>query len=257
LEKLARETRPYEAHPGATDAAFAEGLQALVAEVEAGCPDMVARLLAIRDRFATIPADRSSRKPIIGIVGEIYLRTNRFSNNNLVRQVEAFGGEAWVAPLSEWVFYTNHFYRELCKLHRRWREFVQITVKDLVQKWDERSFVSIFEDLLLSGHDEPTETVLKRSDPYLPRAVTCEAILSLGKSLEYLEHGVSGIINVMPFGCMPGMLVAGISKRLREDHGDFPFISLSYDGQQDVNALTRLEAFIYQATQFQERRALA
>ncbi|MFQ6673038.1 MAG: acyl-CoA dehydratase activase-related protein, partial [Candidatus Tectimicrobiota bacterium] len=33
LEKLARETRPYETLPGATDAAFAEGLQALVEEV--------------------------------------------------------------------------------------------------------------------------------------------------------------------------------------------------------------------------------
>ncbi len=254
LEKLARETRPYETVQGATDSAYAEGLQALVEEAEAGCPDMVARLLAIRDSFAAIPVDRSRRRPIIGIVGEIYLRTNRFSNNNLVRQVEALGGEAWVASVAEWIFYTNHYYKEICRIQHHWRDYLRVTVKDLVQKWDERTFVALFEDLLLSGYEEPTETILSRSDPYLPRAVSCEAILSLGKSLEYLEHGVSGIINVMPFGCMPGMLVAGIAKRLRDRHGDFPFLSLSYDGQQDVNALTRLDAFIFQAVQYQERR---
>jgi predicted nucleotide-binding protein (sugar kinase/HSP70/actin superfamily) len=255
LEKLARETRPYETRPGATDEAYRECLQALVEEVEAGCPDMVGRLLAVKERFDRVPVERPRRKPIIGIVGEIYLRTNRFSNNNLVRQVEALGGEAWVASIAEWIFYTNYCYKEVCRQNHMWREFLRVSLKDFVQKRDEKTLTSLFRDVLLSWFDEPTESLLSRAGPYLPRNVSGEAILSLGKSLEYLDHGVCGIINVMPFSCMPGMVVTALAKRMRSHHGDFPFLSLSYDGQQDVNALNRLEAFIYQAAQFQERRA--
>jgi predicted CoA-substrate-specific enzyme activase len=255
LEKLVRETRPYELQDGQSDAAFAESLQDLVEEVEAGCPDMVGRLKKIRDRFRAIPADRSHRRPIIGIVGEIYLRTNRFSNNNLVRQVEAVGGEAWVASLAEWIFYTNYTYKETSKADGNWRGYLRVSIKDLVQKWDEKTFSTVFKDVLLGWHDESTKEILNRSDPYLTREISGEAILSLGKSLEYIEHGLSGIINVMPFTCMPGMMVTAIMKSLREHHDDFPFLSFSYDGQQDVNALSRLEAFIYQAAKFKERRA--
>jgi predicted CoA-substrate-specific enzyme activase len=255
LEKLVRETRPYERVTGSADAAFAEGLQELVEEVEASCPDMVVRLKKIRDRFSAIPVERTERRPVIGIVGEIYLRTNRFSNNNLVRQIEALGGEAWVASIAEWIFYTNNCYKEVSWVDRQWKDYISVTIKDLVQRWDEKTFSAIFEDVLLGWHEESTEKVLLRSDPYLTRDISGEAVLSLGKILEYLEHGISGIINVMPFTCMPGMMVTAIAKRLREDHGDFPFLSLSYDGQQDVNALSRLEAFIYQAAQFRDRRA--
>ena len=44
---------------------------------------------------------------MIGIVGEIYIRSNRFSNEDVVRQIEKLGGEAWVAPISEWLLYIN------------------------------------------------------------------------------------------------------------------------------------------------------
>ncbi len=44
----------------------------------------------------------------MGIVGEIYVRSNRFSNGNLIQKVEEFGGQAWLAPIGEWVSYLNY-----------------------------------------------------------------------------------------------------------------------------------------------------
>ena len=58
-------------------------------------------------RFLSIPVDRNE-KPVVGIVGEIYIRSNRFSNDDLVRKVEEFGGEAWLAPIAEWINYVNY-----------------------------------------------------------------------------------------------------------------------------------------------------
>ena len=46
-------------------------------------------------------------KPLIGIVGEIFVRLNRFSNEDVIRKIEQFGGEAWIAPLTEWILYVN------------------------------------------------------------------------------------------------------------------------------------------------------
>ena len=41
------------------------------------------------------------------MVGEIFCRLNTFANNDLIRQIEAQGGECWLADIGEWVWYTN------------------------------------------------------------------------------------------------------------------------------------------------------
>ena len=78
-----------------------------------------------------------------------------------------------------------------------------------------------------------------------------EAILSIGKSIDYVNQGASGIANVMPFSCLPGTIVTAISKKVKEDFNNVPWINIAYDGQQDeVGVLTYLEAFMYQAKNY-------
>ena len=57
--------------------------------------------------FNQIEVDGPGTKPLIGIVGEIFVRLNRFSNEDVIRKIEQFGGEAWIAPLTEWILYVN------------------------------------------------------------------------------------------------------------------------------------------------------
>ena len=57
--------------------------------------------------FAALIEPNLPRKPLIGINGEIYLRTNNFSNNNLIEICEAAGLEVSVSPISEWFNYTS------------------------------------------------------------------------------------------------------------------------------------------------------
>jgi hypothetical protein len=42
-------------------------------------------------------------------------------------------------------------------------------------------------------------------------------------------------------------------KRYREDHNDIPFLNMAYDGQEETNTLTRLEAFMHQARQYRRQ----
>ena len=78
-----------------------------------------------------------------------------------------------------------------------------------------------------------------------------EAILSIGKAIDYILRGASGIASIAPFTCMPGTVVAALSKQVQKDFNNIPWINLFYDGQQeDITTQTRIEAFMFQAKTF-------
>lgn len=253
LQKLVYETRPYEVNPGETEQAYRECLQLIVRAIEDKNRDIMEVMEEIKRVFQAIRIDRSERRPIIGVVGEIYLRSNRFSNNHVVDKIEQLGGEAWVAPISEWFFYVNQRFKEERLAKRNYTQFFKGAIKDWVQRRYEHRLAEPFKDMLLNFEEPRTEELLENSKPYMRSSFGGEAILSVGKSIDYIKKGLCGIVNVMPFTCMPGTVVTAISKRLREDHDNIPWLNLAYDGQGEANARTRLEAFMYQARQYQER----
>jgi predicted nucleotide-binding protein (sugar kinase/HSP70/actin superfamily) len=251
LEKLARETRPYELIPGQTDRIYRECLGLIARAIQGKRTALPGTMKVVRRKFAEIPIDRRDRKPIIGIVGEIYIRSNRFSNNNVVAKVEALGGEAWVAPISEWVFYTNYMYLAHSRDRGLRFDSLKAWLKDRVQKWMELFLARPFHHMLLNAEEPDTETILGYSSPYMHPSFGGEAILSIGKAIDYIKRGASGIINTMPFTCMPGLVVTAISKKFREDFNNIPWLNIAYDGQEENTAMTRLEAFMYQAKEYQ------
>ncbi|MEJ2745039.1 MAG: acyl-CoA dehydratase activase-related protein, partial [bacterium] len=144
LEKLARERRPYESVPGETDRAFEESLKLVEKGLERGGDHVFAALETARDLFKEVRIDRGKvGKPVIGVVGEIYLRSNRFTNNNLVHLIESLGGEAWVAPVTEWVFYTNNRRFEESLSAGNYLNFIKGYVADRVQQVDEGRMLEI------------------------------------------------------------------------------------------------------------------
>ena len=102
-------------------------------------------------------------------------------------------------------------------------------------------------------HEPRTKDVLANSLAYMHPSFGGEAILSIGKAADYVKLGLAGIVNVMPFTCMPGMVVTAISKRFREDYDHVPWLNLAYDGQEESQSLTRLEAFMHQVKEFHKR----
>ena len=69
---------------------------------------LVKRLTSIRDQFLNLPLKEPlGSRPLLGVVGEIYLRFNTFSNQDIMRRIEQHGGECWIADIAEWIWYTN------------------------------------------------------------------------------------------------------------------------------------------------------
>jgi predicted nucleotide-binding protein (sugar kinase/HSP70/actin superfamily) len=89
---------------------------------------------------------------------------------------------------------------------------------------------------------------------YLHPSFEGEAILSMGKSHDFVRKGACGLVNIMPFTCMPGTVVNSLFKLFRERHDNIPFLNLAYDGQEQTHTRTRLEAFMYQVRQFKARK---
>jgi predicted nucleotide-binding protein (sugar kinase/HSP70/actin superfamily) len=69
--------------------------------------------------------------------------------------------------------------------------------------------------------------------------------------VEYYHQGCGGVVNVMPFTCMPSTIVSMQTKRISADCDGMPILNLSFDGQEDPSLTTRLEAFVEQVRQQQ------
>jgi predicted nucleotide-binding protein (sugar kinase/HSP70/actin superfamily) len=105
LEKLLWRTRPYEKNAGDADQLFDKYLKLIAGHVRKKEPldDILRRAVS---EFEDLVDQDLPRRPLVGINGEIYLRSNKFSNSNLVRACEAAGLEVIVAPMGEWIKYT-------------------------------------------------------------------------------------------------------------------------------------------------------
>ncbi|MHB8845910.1 MAG: acyl-CoA dehydratase activase [Nitrospirota bacterium] len=249
LQKALWEHRPYEKRKGAADAVYQQALAAIVGAVE-GRNDPLPVLRKTYADFMDLGI-RERNKPVIGVVGEIYIRTNRFANEEVVRQIERLGGEAWVAPIGEWFLYLNETAKVSAKMGRAWSDLMKVHLSSWIQGRDEHRLLAGFNGNLRSLHEPSIAETLDRALPYVHHSFEGEAALSVGKAVDYAKRGAAGIVNVLPFSCMPGTIAGALLKRVREDHNNIPLLSIAYEGQQDTQTVTRLEAFMHQARAYQ------
>ena len=254
LQKLLHEYRPYEINPGQTDQLYEQCLERIVVAIEAGGgKPLVKTMQWVAGQFEALPVDRSEPRPLIGLVGEMYMRFATYSNQGIIRQVEAAGGEMMVSSMMEWFYFTNWSAKTLSRDLRNYSNFLSVFLTDQYQQYQENKLVKTVEHLLKHPHETPISRLMDNIRPYYEPGLGTEAVVSMGKAIDFAQRGLDGILNVMPFSCMPGIITAGMAPRLRADLDNIPWLDVIYDSQQGTNIRTRLEAFMYQAAQFQQR----
>ncbi len=248
LAKLLHRVRPYEINVGETEKTYLHFLQRLDRTIVKD-ESLKALTEQAATTFARIPT-RPERFPLVGVVGEIFLRHNRYSNNHLIEKLEKLGLEVWLATFCEWPMYTSMDYRRDAFLERNWSGLLKSTIQVFAQKRQEHKIIHGFERHVDLGHDYPVEKMIRLATPYLPIDFKGEAILSVGKAIEMTHQGASGIVNAMPFNCMPGTIVSSLSKKVSDDLHGIPWLNISYEGLRDSGEDTRLEAFAEQVKAF-------
>jgi predicted CoA-substrate-specific enzyme activase len=255
MQKLVRELRPYEVVPGQTDRVYAECLDLLCRHIERGGePAEVAR--EVRRRFDAVAVDRSEPKPLIGVVGEVFVRSNAFTNNFIVRKIEQLGGEVCLPPFEEWVNYIAWSRKEDGWMKRNLKRVFTEFLVEVVQRRERQRVLAPFAGSIRHFFCEaPSRDVIALGRRYIHETIRGEPILSMGRSVEYATHGFDGVVNLHPFNCMPGTIVNGLLTKFQADF-DMPVLKVAYDGLEQSTEMIRLEAFMHQCRQkSQQRRA--
>ncbi|HSM61610.1 MAG TPA: hypothetical protein VK849_12465 [Longimicrobiales bacterium] len=256
LARLLHEHRPYEERPGACDRAYEDGLGAVVRATEdGGGPAIVRALEEAAARFRALPCRSPGSRPLVAIMGEIYLMLNARSNLDLVRAVEGAGGEVLLGTFTDWLLFVDHTRKERSLDERRYRDYVSALASDAYQRWIVRRFLAAVRPALRHPPDAPVAKATRLLRFCYDPTLGTEAVLTMSRLLDVSRHGVSGIVNVLPFSCMPGMIVMSMAHKLRDRMGGVPWLDVAFDGQRETNLHTRLGAFMHQALQFHRQRA--
>jgi predicted nucleotide-binding protein (sugar kinase/HSP70/actin superfamily) len=264
LRKLLLQTRPYETNEGDSDRAHAECLEMICSVIEKRDVDMknkmkqlVGTMEQIGSRFAAIPAEYTRDKPLIGVIGEIYCRLDDYANSNLIRRIEKFGGETWLASITEWFWYTNFMHKHDLRLQgqRFSKSMLGVIIKNRFQKKDEHKLLAPLHSRF-EGYEEPEDvaSLLEPAEPYLPYWGSLgEMVLNAGGSIHLFEKGADGVVDISPFTCMNGIISEALYPKISEDHDGMPIRSFYFDGTE-ADYDRDVEIFLELATTYKRRK---
>jgi len=272
LYKLLHATRPYELQQGESDALFEywagrleEFLQRYRFSMQALLRGRHLRPLErlLREAaaaFAAVPR-RTEKRPIILLGGEFYVRIDDRCNQEIIRKIEAEGGEVSLAPAAELFSYTAYInYQEALAAYetqRSWRNLLNKTAYALMNRVAERDEHCLSAAVLggnLLNHMEPAPAKLRDlSRPYVSEHYGGEPPMAIGRVCSFArEAGVGGAIFVAPFTCMPAAVVESQMGILRENL-NLPMVTIYYDGKDNANRDEFIESLVFQARQRVER----
>ncbi len=84
----------------------------------------------------------------------------------------------------------------------------------------------------------------EKAEPFLSHNVGGEGRETVGSTVLFAERGFDGVIQLLPFGCMPENIATSILPKVQQQH-DIPVLTLAFDEQTGrAGMVTRLEAFV-------------
>jgi predicted CoA-substrate-specific enzyme activase len=256
LGRMRQERKPYEAVPGQTEQTYQKYLHKLIRSVEEGAKDTLDVLKEAGEAFKRIEMLNIPRRPLVAVVGEIFMRDNPYCSGFLRQRLENLGAETIMAPIREWIELSSVRYRE----ESSWRGEVLNVVKARIQGYFQHRISSKYEQAMDGAIEServiPVEEILELSAPYIHRDYVGDPPLALGAAAGLAETGISGVAAILPFTCMPGTIVASLSNAFRKDHEGMPWVDIAYDGQEDTGIETRLQAFVHQAKEYAKTKGL-
>ncbi|MFC1707633.1 acyl-CoA dehydratase activase, partial [Planctomycetota bacterium] len=242
LKKMLHRTRPYERESGSADAIYERGRLAVLNAVEAG-EAVDAIVSGAAEEFSALPVDRSLRRPLVGIVGEFFVRVDSFMNQDLIRTIEEHGGEAWLVDTTEWQIWGTS--RSLPQ-YGEYGEGLTDTDGDIdgaevltFLEEEQDRLIGLCGELLRDRHEPHMRNVYEAARDYVD--VTCpnEVLPIVGRAILFATRdGASLVVNAKPFSCLPGNMAGAVLNRVRGDVG-FAFLDIAYEGSGDPNAPVR------------------
>ncbi len=254
IRKILEQTRPYEIEKGNTDIIYQKYLQKIIKSVEQNCKDLTKVLTEAAHDFKSIPIKGFGTKPIVAIVGEIFMRDNPYCSNFLVNRLEKLGAETLMAPFAEWVNYsTLRFVRD-----SRWKgntkNLFKAKIQLFFQKAIEKKITGSISNIYELTREIEVEEMLENCGEFIHKDYDGDPPLAIGSAVLLAEKQIAGVVNILPFTCMPGTINCTVSQNLRKKFHGLPWENFAYDGHDNIGLNTRFEAFMHQVGEYHERQ---
>ena len=273
LDRLLWRIRPYERQRGMADEFIEKAMRNMADAFETRGPKrnfkgILKRLEEIIREGKMIMDPDIPTKPLIGIVGEIYLRSHVHSNQNLIKTLERYGAEVVNASIAEWVNYiTYNKLKEaksklmlnikqfrMDKVIRYLKDIARFSAELFYQEWRQKQVYRVAKALIDLPDDHKVahlEEIL-REDDLFSFDVGTEACLSISGILQYAREGYNGVVNVYPFTCMPSTATSAVIGPVMNGLG-VPYLDTPYDSSIQPYREAAIRTFMYQAHQHMER----
>ena len=259
-------------------AVYAEA-EALLEEAiaTAGWAGVRKALLAATEMLRSIPVRVPLKQaPKVAIIGEIYVRKDGFSQRYLVDEMAEKGVVALMAPIAEWVYYTNYLAKHGLRGKTNLLKRLSCSGKAWVMEHYEKAIKDIFvQSGLYDYHLLDIKHLVESVADLINPELTGEAILTLSCALNDIIDRVDGVISIGPFGCMPARIAesmikqtidvekpritadAELTKQIMAKHPHLPFLSIESDGSPFPPVIVAsLESFVLQTKRVHSTRLI-
>jgi predicted CoA-substrate-specific enzyme activase len=244
-------TRPYEAQKGAANALYEKWSAYIKAWAKGQKRSSYKKIVKsiVRD-FDALDFRDTSRKPRVGVVGEILVKYHPDANNHVIDVIEHEGCEAVLPGIIN--FMTNKLYID------KWnfKNIGRGSKKGLVGKRFARFVVGRYLAPVNSAFKatggkfapwaDMREIVRLASQVTSPGVQAGEGWLLAGEVVELVKTGTPNIVVANPFACLPNHVTGrGIFQEIRRQHPEANIVSIDYDpGASQVNQLNRIKLMI-------------
>ena len=246
-------TRPYEEVPGSANALRDKWQRICIDDLGSDKPKYTYKQLCqgiVKD-FDELPLDENVKKPRVGVVGEILVKYMPLANNYLVELLEREGAEAVVPDFMD--FLAMFVYDKDYKHKYLGRGFMQSVIAKVGVPALEKLRAPAVEALKKSNRfsaplridriAEPVKPFLSLGNQYGEGWFLC------GEMVELLNEGISNIVCIQPFACLPNHVMGkGVIKSLKAAYPQANIAAVDYDpGASEVNQLNRIKLMLSQA----------
>jgi len=231
IRRMGCRIRPGERHPGETDAVIEAGMGAMEAVFESGGSkeDALDRLVS---RFEAIETRDTNPRPKVAIFGDLYSRDNRVLNQDLIRFIEAHGGEVITTPYTSYVKMIVRPYYWKWILEGQYMSVLSTGALMAGFRHIEKKYFRLFQRILHESdpvYDTSPQAIL--SEYNVSVAHTGEAMDNLLKVFYIVRHhpDVALFVQASPAFCCPSLVTEAMAHEIEKKTG-VPMVSVTYDG---------------------------
>jgi predicted CoA-substrate-specific enzyme activase len=265
LKDIETSLRTCAAEPVQAMATYDELWHKMIGVAEQNITQVLPVLNDISKNISQIPLKNNMKDcPKVLIVGEIYVRRDDFSVDELIQHFSKRGIIGKVSSIAEWVYYCDfvrHYeIKKRLSLLPLYRRLLSKDFKDLINWKIEHAYKhnvdkKVREILAPTGlvPDSPhnmQEIMGNTEKHFVSHELYSEISVSVGAAATAMMDGYSGIVNISPFACLIGRVIEGLFTPWARER-KYPVISIEIDGNiLPPNVLSKLEIFMLNVNRF-------